>query len=311
MEQYLNLVDEVLTRGEKRTNRTNIPTIANWDLDFRHDMRDGFPLLTAKKVNYRSTFGEFEGLIKGVTSAADFRQFGTKVWDQNANEDKTWVENGFRRGVDDLGPIYGKQWREWEDVQLIDNATLDDSARIAQYIKAGYEPVITGSRIWALRRKTDQLRKLVEGLKNNPNSRYHIVTAWNPGILDQVALPACHSFFQCFVSNDGHLDLKMYQRSADLFLGVPFNIASYGVMLETLAKVTGLKARRLTITFGDIHIYTNHIPQCLELLKRDTRKLPELTISNDLLDIDDVKAEHFQIHGYDPSPALPASMAIG
>lgn len=304
MHSYTGLVHQVLNNGTRRPNRTGIDTISVFGAFFVHDMADGFPLLTTKKMAFGPIIGELCGFLKGVTSAADFREFGAKIWDDNANKNEAWLANPFREGEDDLGPVYGAQWRRWEDRRLA--LTKNEATR---YEAAGYEFECSGyggSAVYV--RHIDQMQELIDGIKKDPFGRRHIVTAWNPADLDKVALPACHTGFQCNVS-DGYLDLQWNQRSADLFLGVPFNIASYGALLCVLAHLTDLKPGRLSASFGDLHIYVNHLDQIQEQITREPKALPELTLGP-IMSIDDVTPDKFHLHGYESHPALKGAMAV-
>lgn len=279
MKIYQEMLSYVLACGERRINRTGIDTLGVFGAVFEHDCRTGFPLLTTKRVPFKAVIAELCGFLEGATSAARFRELGTKIWDQNANENKAWLANPNRKGEDDLGRIYGAQWRSW----------FADG----------------GSSIFAI----DQIQNLIDGLINDPQSRRHIVTAWNPGEVGKMALPPCHILFQCNVTNDNHLDLMMYQRSADLFLGVPFNIASYAALLHFLAHCAQLRPGKLHIVFGDLHIYENHIEQCSLQVSREPRILPELTIAPRFA-LHNICPEAFQLHGYDPHDAIKADMAV-
>ncbi len=275
MKEYIRLVQNVLHRGERRPNRTGTPVIGLFSENFTHDLRDGYPLLTSKAMNYRSIFAELVGFLRGYTSAADFRQLGTNIWNRNANEDTGWLANPARKGEDDLGPIYGSQWRGWRDGSL----------------------------------RIDQFTNLIDGLRNDPYGRRHLVSAWNVADMGRMALPPCHVLFQCYVSNDGHLDLQMYQRSCDVFLGLPFNIASYAALTHLIASLTGLKPRMLHIVTGDTHVYVDHIEKALEQCARSFMALPELTIGH-VENLAEVHPGTFQVHGYESHPALSAPMAV-
>src|SRR5471030_1958647 len=313
MKQYKELAARVLRDGEVRIGRNGHAVRGVFGGAFEHDLRDGFPLMTTKQMGIRSIAAELVGFLGGATSAAVFRQLGTKIWDQNANEEPGWLGNPQRLGPDDLGPIYGYQWRKWQSIRAFDNNNLADSARGAEMLAAGYKVLAApqgggGAGTWIARKEIDQMLGLIEGLKSDPMGRRHLVTAWNPGDLDRVALPACHTLFQCYVSTDGHLDLQMYQRSADLFLGVPYNIASYAMLQHVLAKLTGLKPRKLTIVFGDLHAYLDHIPAIEQQLGREPMALPELTLGP-MTNLDDVRTDSFHLHGYTAHSSIAAKMA--
>lgn len=261
-----------------------------WDLDLECDLGAGaFPLLHGKKVAGKPLRGELAAFLHGATNAADFRAFGCDFWDQNANETQGWLANPNRKGVDDLGRIYGAQWMGWKDHKG--------------------DPV-------------NQMNDLVQGLICQPYERAHIVSAWNVGEMALMALRPCHVMFQCYVTDEGQLNLKMYQRSADWFLGVPFNLASYGLLLLWLCQKTGLDPGKLKITFGDAHLYDNHIEAAKTYLKqweslnsqRDRLDPFLVTVQANRADRGDIfveppDANHFKISGYRSMPAVPAPMA--
>jgi len=312
MQAYLQLVQKVLALGEQRPNRTEVEGTGLFGDSLAYDLREGFPLPTTKSVNFKAVMAELRGFLAGATSAAAFRQFGTKIWDANANETPSWVQNPHRKGEDDLGKIYGYQWRKMDSIKIVQNVTPNDMLAGTDLIKRGYRVInifeAGGVSQFVMQKSIDQMQELIDGIKANPYGRRHIVTAWNPNDLMEMALPPCHSFFQCYVTTDGYLDLQMYQRSADLFLGVPFNIASYAALLMILAELTGLKPRMLKLVFGDLHIYDNHRDQCETQLMRMPRELPEATIC--MLDsLDTIPEDAIQIHGYEPDAAIPAPMA--
>lgn len=275
MKSLLDLYSKTLGTGEARPDRTGTGVVGRFATLLEHDLRDGFPATTTKKLNYRAVFAELAGFIEGATSAARFRQLGTKIWDQNANENEAWLRNPVRKGEDDLGRVYGAQWRFWKGEGV----------------------------------EVDQLQELIDSINNDPYGRRHLVTAWNPAENKNMALPPCHILFQCYVSNDGHLDMLMYMRSVDLFLGLPFNIASYAALLHLIAKLTNKKPRRLTQVLGDYHIYANHVEQVKLQIEREPLALPELTIAN-ITSLDQVTPETFQLHGYEHHPPIAAPMAV-
>lgn len=258
MKQYLDLLQRVITDGKWQDNRTGIPTKRIEGAMLEFNLKDGFPAVTTKKLAFKAIKGELIGFIRGCTDAQQFRELGCNIWDQNANENKDWLDNPARCGHDDLGRIYGAQWREW------------------------IEPY--GNQ------KVDQLAEAISQIIHNPTSRRIIVTAWNPGELKLMALPPCHITFQLLVDVESNeLSLCMYQRSCDLFLGIPFNIASYALLLELIAAATGLVARKLVMFLADVHIYYNHINQVEEQLKRKPLPLCQVAIS-----------EEFFYRSYDP-----------
>lgn len=266
MQQYKNLLTEIMQRGQRRSERTGTGAVSLFaPQELRFNLEEGFPILTTKKVHFKSVVTELLWFLKGSTNTAFLNRNGVTIWDEWADE------NG------ELGAVYGKQWRKW---------TTQHGARI------------------------DQIAGLIDQLKTNPTSRRHIVSAWNVADLDKMALPPCHAFFQCYVDNSGGLDLKMYQRSADAFLGVPFNIASYALLCHLLARAASLKPRRLIISFGDAHIYNNHFEQVETLLSRPPLELPTLKFNTDNTDIDSYNISDFELHNYKPHPAIKAPIAV-
>jgi thymidylate synthase len=250
MKQYLNLLQDILDNGQREPNRTGIDTLTLPGAMLKFDLRDGFPAVTTKKLAFKQVVGELIGFLRGYTSAADFRAVGCTVWDQNANENKAWLASPFRKGVDDLGRIYGQQWRRWRG----DNG----NPNVAEWDE------------------TDQIAGALDQLRNNPESRRIIVTAWNPSELTDAALPPCHHYFQLLPRSDGTLHMVMGLRSSDGFLGLPFNIASYALLLELFAAWSGRTAATLTMFLADAHIYVNHVDQVKEQLGREPLPLPKL-----------------------------------
>lgn len=275
MKQYLDLLQHILDNGYQKGDRTGTGTISTFGYQMRFHLEDGFPLLTTKKVHLRSIIHELLWLLNGDTNIKYLHDNKVSIWDEWADE------NG------DLGPIYGAQWRNWNNEGI------------------------------------DQISELVEALKNNPNSRRHIVTAWNPSVLPdekskdfaanvaqgKAALPPCHAFFQFYVANN-KLSCQLYQRSADVFLGVPFNIASYSLLTMMLAQVCELGLGDFVHTFGDVHIYNNHVEQVKLQLSREPRQLPTMRINPDVKSIFDFKYEDFKLENYNPYDAIKADVSI-
>ncbi|WP_278571095.1 thymidylate synthase [Prevotella melaninogenica] len=264
MQQYLNLLNRILTEGTQKGDRTGTGTLSIFGHQMRFDLRDGFPLLTTKKLHLKSIIYELLWFLRGDTNVHYLQEHGVRIWNEWADE------NG------ELGPVYGHQWRSWPDYK--------------------------GGTI-------DQIKNVVEMIKHNPDSRRMLVTAWNPAEVEDMALPPCHCLFQFYVA-DGRLSLQLYQRSADSFLGVPFNIASYALLLQMIAQVTGLEAGEFIHTTGDTHLYLNHLEQAKLQLTREPRLLPKMKINPDVKDIFDFKYEDFELIGYDPLPHIPGVVAV-
>lgn len=264
MQQYLKLLDRILTEGATKTDRTGTGTKNVFGNQMRFDMADGFPLLTTKKLHLKSIIYELLWFLRGDTNVHYLQEHGVRIWNEWADE------NG------ELGPVYGHQWRSWPDYN--------------------------GGTI-------DQIQNVVDMIKNHPDSRRMMVTAWNPAEVEQMALPPCHCLFQFYVA-DGRLSLQLYQRSADTFLGVPFNIASYALLLQMMAQVTGLQPGEFIHTTGDTHLYLNHLDQARLQLTRTPRPLPTMKINPDVKNLFDFHYEDFQLEGYDPWPHIAATVSV-
>jgi len=276
MKQYLSLVEEILENGVEKKDRTGVGTISIFGAQRKYDLREGFPLLTTKKVLFNAVLWELLWFLRGSTNINDDLAEHTPIW--NAWADK----NG------ELGPIYGYQWRKWE-----------------KYTPVG-EPDADG-RVKCEKSNVDQVQEVIDMIKNNPDSRRIIVSAWNVADLDRMKLPPCHAFFQFYVVN-GRLDLQLYQRSADVALGVPFNIASYSTLLMMVAQECGLEPGVFTHTTGDTHIYTNHVEGMKEQLKRTPKALPKLVIAKK--PFWDLKFEDFEIQNYEHDPFIKFPIAV-
>ena len=264
MQQYLDLLSRILNEGVHKGDRTGTGTLSVFGNQMRFNLRDGFPLLTTKKLHLKSIIYELLWFLRGDTNIHYLQEHGVRIWNEWADE------HG------DLGPVYGHQWRSWPDYK--------------------------GGTI-------DQITNVLEQIKHNPNSRRMLVTAWNPAEVDEMALPPCHCLFQFYVV-DGCLSLQLYQRSADTFLGVPFNIASYALLLQMMAQVTGLEAGEFIQTTGDTHLYNNHLEQAKLQLTRTPRPLPKMKINPDVKDLFAFKYEDFELVDYNPYPHISAEVAV-
>lgn len=277
MQQYHDALRTILENGEESTDRTGTGTLSFFGLQSRYRLADGFPLVTTKKLHLKSIIHELLWFLSGDTNIRYLKNNGVSIWDE-------WADaNG------DLGPVYGHQWRAFP--------ALEPTTQVLDG-----EPLFKG-------RGVDQITQLVEMIKTTPDSRRLIVSAWNPADVPRMALPPCHTMWQVRVLN-GRLHLQLYQRSADMFLGVPFNIASYALLQVMLAHVTGYEPGDFVHTLGDAHIYSNHMDQVNLQLSRTPKALPTIRIKRDVTSIFDFRYDDFEIVGYDPDPAIRAPVAV-
>ncbi|QPC46622.1 thymidylate synthase [Mangrovibacillus cuniculi] len=314
MKVYHELCEKILSEGTKKEDRTCVGTISIFGHQMRFDLSEGFPLLTTKRVPFKLIASELLWFIKGDTNIRYLLEHNNHIWDEWAF--KNWVESDVYSGPDmtnfgiraeedssfkqrylqqleifrnhvlqddvfaakfgDLGNVYGKQWREWK--------------------------TSSGETV-------DQLKELVEAIKNNPDSRRLIVSAWNPEDIPSMALPPCHTMFQFYVA-EGKLSCHLYQRSGDVFLGIPFNIASYALLTHIIAEMTDLEVGEFIHTIGDAHIYVNHLDQVNQMLSREERPLPSLQISGEMKGFSDLEVTQFQLEGYNPHPTIKAPVAV-
>ena len=287
MKQYHDLLKHILEHGTDKGDRTGTGTRSVFGYQMRFNLNEGFPLITTKKVHLKSVIHELLWFIKGDTNIKYLQENGVRIWDEWADE------NG------DLGPVYGKQWRRWEALDEDDFINLDNSD----------DPVLGGRGLFYGKQSLDQLANIIERIKTKPDCRRLIVSAWNPADVDRMALPPCHTMFQFYVAN-GKLSCQLYQRSADVFLGVPFNIASYALLTHMVAQVTGLGVGEFVHTFGDVHIYSNHMEQVNLQLSREHRALPIMKLNPAVRNINEFKYEDFELVGYDPHPTIKAQVAV-
>jgi len=292
MREYLNFLEHILNNGSLKEDRTNTGTISTFGYQMRFNLQDGFPLLTTKKVHLKSIIHELLWFISGDTNIQYLTKNGVRIWNEwpykkytesslyqgeTMNEfiDKINNHDSFAKEFGDLGPVYGRQWRHFD----------------------GKERFI------------DQLALVIDQIRNNPDSRRLIVNAWNPPLIEEMALPPCHMMFQFYV-RDGKLSLQLYQRSADAFLGIPFNIASYALLLMMVAKVTNLEPYEFVHTIGDAHIYTNHLDQVNTQLSRTPYSLPKMVIHRDTTNIEEFKFEDFELVDYICHPMIKGKVAV-
>lgn len=360
MKQYLDIMRDIRENGEWKENRTGIRTLMVDGAMARYDVRSLFPAVTTKKLAWKMVKGELCGFLRGFTSAASFRDFGCRVWDQNANENKQWLANPFRKGEDDLGAVYGAQWRDWKAYKQLDSyppsshidgdAAGDDkfwelSKYLDNWCDRSYEDTAQGVTIYS--KKIDQIRDCITKIIKDPDNRRNLFHAWNPAVLDEIALPACHLLYQFLPNKETkEMSLIMVQRSCDLFLGVPFNIASASLLLNIVCHLTGYKPKNFVHFMADAHIYENHIEQVDEQLKREPLPLPKLKITglksyeelyrravtsfeiaehDDELEkdmtegcliqyimdeIDNIHPDMFELEGYEHHSAITAPMAV-
>ncbi|WP_422123357.1 thymidylate synthase [Planococcus sp. X10-3] len=314
MKQYLDLCEHILENGTKKDDRTGTGTLSVFGYQMRYDLAEGFPLMTTKKTAFRLIVSELLWFINGDTNVKTLLEDNNHIWDEwafgqwvsskeydgpdmtdfgrRAQKDEQFAalykhemakfqvrlleDPSFAEKYGDLGPVYGKQWRSWQTT--------------------------TGGTI-------DQLKNVIQSIKKNPDSRRHLVTAWNPEFVDDMALPPCHIMFQFYVA-DGKLSCQLYQRSADVFLGVPFNIASYALLTHLIAKECGLEVGDFVHTTGDTHLYVNHLEQVNEQLSRTPKELPTLKINENVESIFDLTLNDISLEGYDPHPRISAPVAV-
>ena len=282
MRQYLDLLAEVLEHGSVRSDRTGVGTRSLFGRQVRYDLTAGFPLLTTKKVHFRSVVLELLWFLSGRTDVGWLQERKVRIWDEWATAEQC---ARFGRPAGELGPVYGHQWRNFGATEQADGTYAHDGV--------------------------DQIRRLLDDLVERPTSRRHLVTGWNPREADRVALPPCHTLFQFHADPEARtLACQLYQRSADIFLGVPFNIASYSLLTMMIAHVLGYRATEFVHTFGDVHLYSNHLDQAREQLGRTPRTLPTVTLAPEVRDLFAFRLEDVRLTGYDPAAHIPAPVAV-
>jgi thymidylate synthase len=280
VQAYLDLLRHILDGGRDRSDRTGTGTRAVFGHQMRFDLSEGFPLLTTKKLHTKSIFEELLWFLSGSTDVKPLQDRGVRIWNEWATAEQC---ARFGRKEGDLGPVYGHQWRNFGATKNADGSYAHDGV--------------------------DQIKRVLSAIRENPSSRRLIVTGWNPKEADEVALPPCHTLFQFYVQDD-ELSCQLYQRSGDVFLGVPFNIASYALLTLMVAHVSNLKPGEFIHTLGDAHLYKNHLEQAKEQLSRTPRPLPKMLLNPDVKDLFAFKIEDFTLEGYDPLPHIKAEVSV-
>lgn len=323
MKQYLELVAHVIKNGTLQANRTGVKTISFPGAMLRYDLKEGFPAITTRRMAFKSAIGEMVGFLRGASNAAEFRELGCKVWDQNANENAQWLDNPFRKGDDDLGEIYGVQWRKWPAYKRIDSGNVK---AIELAISQGYQQIAQseedGQAYVVLYKAIDQIRQCVDTIMKDPGSRRILFHGWNCAQLDEMALPPCHLLYQFHPNQETReISLTLYIRSNDLGLGTPFNLTEGAALLSLIGRLTGYTPRWFTYFIGDAHVYENHLDMLNEQLKREPFPAPQLVISErvpafaqtgvyqpEWLEL--IEPSDFTLEGYEHHPAMTAPMAV-
>jgi thymidylate synthase len=323
MKQYLDLVRTVLDHGGWQTNRTGIRTLSFPGAMLRFDLQEGFPAITTRRLAFRAAVGELVGFLRASRDAAEFRALGCKVWDQNANENAQWLANPYRRGEDDLGEVYGRQWRQWPAHKVLDaqaagqvaDAQLRGYRVVTRFVEDGVERVL-------LYKAVDQLRQCLDTIVSNPSDRRILFHGWNPAQLDEMALPPCHLLYQFLPNADKReISLCLYIRSNDIGLGTPFNLAEGAALLHLVGRLTGYAPRWFSYFIGDAHIYETHLDMLREQLERAPLPAPRLQLSTRIPDyastgvyapewLERVEPGDFSLKNYRHHGVLSAPMAV-
>ncbi|MDD2758690.1 MAG: thymidylate synthase [Methylomonas sp.] len=326
MQQYLDLVQNILDNGSWQQNRTGIRSIGIPGAMMRFDMQQGFPAVTTKKLAFKAAIGEMVGFLRAARSAADFRTLGCKVWDQNANENGQWLASPYRLQEDDLGPVYGVQWREWPAYKLIDPNQPRANAQISDALALGYRRIgvveENGDGGVLLYKAIDQLRLCLDTIMTDPGNRRILFHGWNWAQLEEMALPPCHLLYQFLVNTSAReISLCLYIRSNDIGLGAPFNLAEGAALLHLLGRLTGYSPRWFTYFIGDAHIYENHVDMLQEQLRREPYPAPKLVLSDRIPDyaetgkyqpewLEKIAPCDFRLEDYRHHAPLTAPMAV-
>ncbi|CAI8738219.1 MULTISPECIES: thymidylate synthase [Pseudomonas] len=323
MKQYLDLVRDVIENGTLQGNRTGIRTISLPGAMLRFDLQKGFPAITTRKLAFKSAIGEMVGFLRGVKNAGEFRELGCKVWDQNANENAQWLANPFRQGHDDLGEIYGVQWRQWPAYKRI---PLSNPAAIELARSQGFQQIAQaeedGEAFVVLYKAIDQIRQCIDTIHNDPGSRRILFHGWNCAQLDEMALPPCHLLYQFHPNVETReISLTLYIRSNDLGLGTPFNLTEGAALLSLMGRLTGYTPRWFTYFIGDAHVYENHLDMLNEQLKREPLAAPKLVINDRVPEfaktgvyepqwLEKIEPSDFSLEGYEHHAPMTAPMAV-
>jgi thymidylate synthase len=330
MRQYLDLVRNIFDSGSWQDNRTGVRTLSIPGAMMKFDLQEGFPAVTTKRLAFKSAVGELVGFLRGYRSAAEFRALGCKVWDQNANENTQWLASPYRLQENDLGPIYGVQWRQWPAYKLIDLDQPQSSAQIADALKRGYKQIGTIDASKAdgrapsavLYKPIDQLRQCLDTIINDPGNRRILFHGWNWAQLEEMALPPCHLLYQFMVNaSKREISLCLYIRSNDVGLGTPFNLTEGAALLHLVGRLTGYTPRWFTYFIGDAHIYENHVDMLREQLEREPFPAPQLILSDRIPDyaitrkyepewLEMIEPSDFSLAGYQHHAPLTAPMAV-
>lgn len=330
MKQYLNLVQDIFDNGSWQDNRTGIRTLSMPGAMMKFDLQEGFPAVTTKKLAFKSAVGELVGFLRAYRSAADFRALGCKVWDQNANENTQWLANPYRLQDNDLGSVYGVQWRQWPAYKVIDLSQPQSAAQVADALSRGYQQIGTvedvgenGKTTSALLYKAiDQLRQCLDTIMTDPGNRRILFHGWNWAQLEEMALPPCHLLYQFLVNpSKREISMCLYIRSNDVGLGTPFNLTEGAALLHLVGRLTGYTPRWFTYFIGDAHIYENHVDMLQEQLRREPFPAPKLVLSDRIPDyavtgkyepewLEKVEPSDFWLEGYEHHAPLTAPMAV-
>ena len=325
MKQYLDLVQSIFDTGSWQDNRTGVRTLSMPGAMMRFDLQEGFPAVTTKKLAFKSAVGEMVGFLRGNRNAAEFRALGCKVWDQNANENQAWLANPYRLGEDDLGPVYGVQWRNWPAYKMLpagEIRQIEDATARGYQLLGRFDSTDGQGQQVLLYKAVDQLRQCLDTIIKDPGNRRIIFHGWNWAQLEEMALPPCHLLYQFLVNQaKGEISLCLYIRSNDVGLGTPFNLTEGAALLTLMGRLTGYKPRWFTYFIGDAHIYENHVDMLQEQLKRKPFAAPKLVLSDRIPDyaitgqyepewLEKVEPTDFWLEGYQHHAHITAPMAV-